>query len=162
MAELNESVFVKCPYHRAGGYLAAYVNARIEGKTVITLRVPVGSAELKKDVIVQFARGADPMHMDQPWRVHWTPKDGGPYPDFDGELTVRADEDYSFALLELKGNYRPPGGALGHAFDDIAGSRVAAVTAQMLLRELGDAFEAKYKAEEAEKQGRAGNEADHA
>lgn len=151
MAELAERAYVKCPYHRARGYLASGIGERIGSGGKITLRVPIAGIELKKDVIVTFEPGTDPMHMDQPWRVHWTPDGGGPYPDFDGELTVRADEDYPSCVLELAGEYRPPGGALGEAFDYVLGARIAALTGQTLLKRLGDEFVSRYNEEEARK-----------
>jgi hypothetical protein len=151
MAQLSESVFVNCPYRRAREYLAAGVGQRIGSGGGLTLRLPIAGIELKKDVIVTFSAGVDPMHMDQPWRVHWTPEGGGPYPDFDGELTVRADDDYTTSILELTGEYSPPGGALGQAFDFVVGSRVATATAQALLGTVRDDFVSRYQAEEAEK-----------
>ena len=39
-------------------------------------------------------RGTDSMHFDQVWTVHWTSVGNGAYPDFDGSIAVRADEDY--------------------------------------------------------------------
>jgi len=151
MAKLNESLFVRCPYHRARGYLAAGIGRRLGSNAPLTLRVPLSGVELKKDVIVTFTPGIDPMHMDQPWRVHWTPEGGGPYPDFDGELTVRADDDYMNCMLELVGEYAPPGGALGKSFDLVVGSRIAALTARALLERLGEEFVALYKEEESQK-----------
>ncbi|HUY40894.1 MAG TPA: hypothetical protein VMV82_04940 [Candidatus Dormibacteraeota bacterium] len=151
MGQLTERAFVACPYHRAREYLAAGVGERINSGEAMTLRVPLAGIELKKDVVVTFSPGIDPMHMDQPWRVHWTPEGGGPYPDFDGELTVRADEDYTSSVLELVGDYRPPGGALGQAFDAVVGSHIATLTARNLLKRLGDEFEARYGTEEEQK-----------
>ncbi len=148
MARLNESVFVNCPYHRARAYLAMGVGEQIHAGRALTLRAPLAGVELKKDVLVTFTPGTDPMHMDQPWRVHWTPEGGGPYPDFDGELTVRADEDYTSSVLELTGEYLPPGGVLGGTFDYVFGSRVAALTARALLDQLREDFESRYGAEE--------------
>jgi hypothetical protein len=153
MAQLVECAFVDCPYHRARAYLASGVGERIGSGAPLTLRVPLGGVELKKDVVVTFTPGVDPMHMDQPWRVHWTPEGGGPYPDFDGELTVRADEDYTSSVLELSGEYTPPGGALGQAFDYVVGSRIATITAQTLLARLREEFETRFHSEEAAKQG---------
>ena len=73
------------------------------------------------------------------------------YPDFDGELTVRAADDYTTAILELRGQYRPPGGPAGAAFDLVAGSRIAAATAQQLLKEVGQELETRYRRDEEEK-----------
>lgn len=148
MAHLNESVFVACPYRRAREYLAMEIEQRVESRRAWTLRAPLAGVELKKDVVVTLGPGIDPMHMDQPWHVHWTPQDGGPYPDFDGELTVRADEDYTTSILELSGEYCPPGGAAGRAFDVVAGSRIATLTARALLEQLQSEFESHHRAEE--------------
>ena len=79
----------------------------------MTLHLPLAGADVSKNVVVMMTPGSDPMHMEQPWHVRWSPEGGGPYPDFDGELTVRADEDWNSSLLELRGVYIPPGGAFG-------------------------------------------------
>ena len=154
MSELFECRDLRCPYHLAQGYLTESLKklAATGRPTVITLSVPpAAGVALKKDVAVTFAPGTDPMHFDQPWRVHWTPEGGGPYPDFDGELTVRAAEDYTTATLELRGTYKPPGGVAGQAFDWIAGSHLASATAQQLLAELAGEMEQRYRQAEAEK-----------
>jgi uncharacterized membrane protein len=106
--------------------------------------------ELSKGVIVRFGSAVDPMHFDQPWRIRWKPQ-SGPYPEFEGELTVRADETYETARLELRGSYRPPGGIAGAAFDLVAGGRIASATAQALLRRIGDEMEAHYQHDERAK-----------
>jgi hypothetical protein len=152
-SQLNERRVVECPYHLAQQYLDYFLRevARTKKPDVVTLRVPVASSELTKKVEVTVAHGYDPMHFDHPWSLHWTPEGGGPYPDFDGELTVRADEDYTSSILELVGEYRPPGGALGAAFDWVAGRRIASATAQALLREIGNGMITEYRRDEAAK-----------
>ncbi len=154
MKQLVERVFVKCPYHRARAYLADGIGERAGAGGKMTLRVPIAGIELRKDVTVTFSPATDPMHMDQPWRVRWTPDGGGPYPDFEGELTVRADEDYTSSILELSGEYLPPGGAFGEAFDAVVGARIAALTGQTLLRRLADEFASRFNEEEAQKRAR--------
>lgn len=152
MSELLERRVVACPYHLARQYLEEDLAARAvsnePGPLSLTLGVPGG--ELVKDVVVRYGPASDPMHFDQPWSVSWKPQ-AGPYPEFDGELTVRADENYESSLLELKGSYRPPGGALGAAFDWALGGRIAAATAQALLERIGAQMEARYNADEAAK-----------
>jgi len=152
MSELLERRVVHCPYHLARQYLQDDLASRVasgeSGPLSLTLAVPGG--ELVKQVVVTYDRAADPMHFDQPWRVHWKPQ-AGPYPDFDGELTVRADETYESSLLELKGSYRPPGGTLGAAFDWAVGARIAGATAQALLERVGDEMEARYRSDEEAK-----------
>lgn len=153
MSQLSEHRLVPCPYHLAQRYLADDVADLVtSGKeSHLTLTISVPGLELVKDVLVTFAPSVDPMHFDQPWHIHWKPQ-AGPYPEFDGELTVRADETYESARLELTGSYRPPGGALGAAFDWAAGSRIAGATARALLARLGDEMKSRYEADEKAKQ----------
>jgi len=152
MSELLERRVVRCPYHLARQYLADNVGARAAsgepGPLALTLNVPGG--ELVKEVVVTYGTATDPMHFEQPWQVRWKPV-GGPYPEFDGELTARADETYESTLLEIKGSYRPPGGALGAAFDWVVGGRIAAATAQALLEHIGAEMESRYQRDEQAK-----------
>jgi hypothetical protein len=150
MSELNESRDVQCPYHLAQRYLAESLKGRAEARTasVTTLSMKLSGLTLQKNVIVTFGAGTDPMHFDQPWQVHWTPEGGGLYPDFDGELTVRSGEDYTSAILELRGHYEPPGGLAGAAFDMVAGSQIAKATAAHLLAEIAGEMEQRYRRDE--------------
>lgn len=150
MSDLLERRVVRCPYHLAQQYLAEIVGSRVGVPSPLTLTLALPGAELAKEVVVTYIPGVDPMHFDQPWRVHWEPN-AGPYPEFDGELTVRADETYESSLLELKGAYRPPGGALGAAFDLAVGARIASATAQALLERVGADLESRYARDEKSK-----------
>jgi hypothetical protein len=150
---VEESYIVQCPYARAREQLRAAIenagpNAPIRR---LTLSLPIGGATIERRVRVSYERGTDPMHFDEPWRVRWTPEEGGPYPDFEGELTVRADETYEGAILELRGTYTPPLGLVGKAFDVVAGSRIASATTRGLLGSLASQMEAQYRSEEAAK-----------
>ena len=153
MTELNETRDVRCPYHLARRYLAESLShvPGLGNRRTLTLEMPLVGLALRKEVTATFAEGADPMHFDQPWRIRWTPQGGGPYPDFDGELTVRSGEDYTDAMIELHGFYKPPGGAAGSAFDAVAGSRIAAATARQLLGEIAQQMESRYQKDEEEK-----------
>lgn len=153
MSHLSERRTIRCPYNLAQGYLRETVSARAESgeRGLLTLTLSGPGIDLSKEVLVTFGAAVDPMHFDQPWRIHWKPQ-AGPYPEFNGELTVRADETYKTSILELTGSYRPPGGALGAAFDWAAGSRIATLTAQTLLRQIADGMEARYHSDELAKQ----------
>ena len=153
MSELLERRIVRCPYHLAQRYLAQGISERAASGDPgpLTLTLPLPGAELVKDVVVTYGAGVDPMHFDQPWQIHWKPRSGA-YPEFDGELTVRADETYESSRLELCGSYRPPGGALGKAFDRAVGNRIAVATAQALLERLGAQMESRYSADERAKE----------
>jgi len=161
MTHLYQRVFVKTPYHLARLYLhEALANAAdSHALTTLTLSLPVheGGVGIQREVTATYASGADPMHLDEPWKVHWTPKGGGPYPDFDGELTVRADEDYDACVLELRGDYKPPGGVAGKAFDAMVGSRIASATARELLNTIAKEVQQRYERQEAAKQSHDGD-----
>ncbi|MGB6985972.1 MAG: hypothetical protein WBD74_08395 [Candidatus Aquilonibacter sp.] len=155
MAKIYQRRYLKCPYNRARDLLADAVQQAAESREKRQLRLTFGvpalsSAEITKDVTVAVSTAVDPNHFDQPWQLHWEPV-SGPYPSFDGTLTIRADEDYTTSILELQGNYKPPLGALGAAFDSMLGSRVAHETARELLQSIGERIEAKYNSEEAAK-----------
>ncbi|HTX59095.1 MAG TPA: hypothetical protein VMH02_05405, partial [Verrucomicrobiae bacterium] len=131
------------------------LQASLDGTNTIPLRatVRVGPQErsIEKQVSVTVSPGQDPMHLEHPWNVSWTPSGGGPYPDFEGHLTVRADEDYKTCILELEGTYTPPLGAVGAAFDAMIGSRIASATARELLQRFGAMMVEQYVKNEAGK-----------
>lgn len=153
MSTLQERRVLHCPYQRARSYLEAALKEPAEKQESKTIRLqvpigPPGGVALNKEVAITVGAGKDPMHFDEPWAIHWEPIGGGPYPNFDGTLTVRADETYQSSLLELNGEYKPPLGAAGAAFDAVLGSRIASMTAQELLEKIGNEIERQYRAEE--------------
>ena len=154
MTNIDETRYVRCPYAQARDYLHESLQPASQSKLPQTVRltatVPATGIELAKQVRVEYAPATDAMHFDEPWSVRWTP-DGGVYPSFEGQLTVRADESYVCCTLELEGKYAPPGGAVGRAFDAALGKKIAQETAQNLLSAIGFEFEARYNNEEAAK-----------
>ena len=152
MTSIYERYLVECPYTRARDFLHESLQAAADGGGAQTLMLvaplTIVPGTLEKNVLVRYERGSDPLHFDEPWRVHWTPEGGGPYPDFNGEVTVRADESYRRSILELRGEYLPPLGAVGRAFDLVAGSKIAAATARVLLGNIAAEMEGRYRAEE--------------
>jgi hypothetical protein len=158
MTKMLERLPTACPYNLAHEFLAAIVRPFADSGKVQTIELdaPVDLhdkhlARLVKLVDVEYSRGNDPMHFDQVWIVRWKPHGGGPYPNFLGELTARADEVYTSCILELTGSYEPPMGVLGAAFDAIVGSRLATATAQDLLKKIGNQLIEMYRENEASK-----------
>lgn len=154
MTSIVQRHFITCPYGLAKTFLQAELaptsGEHLEWLLHVTPPVPAG-AEVSKQVDVYVSRSVDPMHFDQPWKVTWAPSHGGPFPTFSGTLTVRADEDWNVAALELAGTYEPPLGPAGKAFDAVLGSRIARSTAKALLAEIGDRIVTRYRDEEAAK-----------
>jgi len=150
MTHVFERLYLTCPYARARDFLRDALEPAALGQRRHTVPLGASRAEaLDKNVVVRYERGRDPMHFDEPWRVFWTPEDGGPYPDFSGELTVRADETYRGSVLELHGDYAPPLGAVGRAFDMVLGAKIATATARTLLAQIGAQLQARFENEEA-------------
>ena len=156
MTHLHDHIYVKCPYTRAKAFLREALDRLAENheQKQITLKVPfaegMAQGALRKDVLATYSQGIDPMHFDHPYRIHWK-AEGGAFPVFDGELTVRADEDYTTSILGLTGDYEPPMGIAGAVFDAIAGSRIAKATAQELLKSIAMSMEQRHAVEEAAK-----------
>jgi hypothetical protein len=155
MTKLHESLRIQCPYLRAKEQLRAALQQAAQSGVPQTLQLsavlPATNLALAKNVRVTYGPAVDPMHFDEPWRVQWAPEAGGIYPSFDGKLTVRADERYESAILELDGEYRPPLGAAGRAFDAALGHKIASDTAQRLLEKLASQMITCYESEEAGK-----------
>lgn len=155
MTKLNTRYHVHCPYVRAREYLHEVLQEasqnRLPRLLSLTAPVPGTGIEFTKEVRVVCAPGVDPMHFDEPWKVSWEPVAGGTYPTFDGQLTVRADEDYDGAILELTGEYTPPLGTAGILFDAALGQKIAKATTIRLLSNLSEEMIGRYEREEAEK-----------
>jgi len=74
----------------------------------------------------------------------WEPSGGGPFPTFTGSLKMHplgVDSE-----IVLSGEYKPPLGVVGEAFDVVIGKRIAEATAKMLLETLRQELEADFAA----------------
>lgn len=134
MSSIGETLRVACPYVRAREYLHAALwrtaNSRPGQPLLLTAPLPAGQAELDKRVR---------------WYVGWEPEADGVYPSFSGVLTVRADEDGEFAILELTGSYAPPLGTGGALFDKALGKTIAVSTVQALLTRIAADLATRYR-----------------
>jgi hypothetical protein len=148
MTHVYECITLRCPYARARKYLRESLEPVAQTNASHALALPPARpGSPQKTMLVRYELGRDPMQFDEPWRVFWTPQGGGPYPDFGGELIVRADQAYSGAVLELHGEYKPPTGIVGKAFDSLMGARVAAATARTLLKHIATQMEERFEGE---------------
>jgi hypothetical protein len=78
--------------------------------------------------------------------IHWRPLGGEPYPEFKG--TLCAEPLYRGSCrLDLSGEYVPPGGIAGLAFDALFGHRIA----EESIRDLLETFKTKMETLYAEK-----------
>ena len=75
--------------------------------------------------------------------LSWDPQDRT-VPLFAGKLTT-AEKGPGTTALTLDGNYTPPLGVAGAAFDLVAGRKIASATARGLLEDMKEFIEADYR-----------------
>ena len=160
MTKLVERTLVHCSVNQAAGHLARYFKARgnTDGDVArLSLRaeVPVpGSKEtmrLERTAIATLVPRHAAGEMLPHYAVTWAPEHPGPYPTFTGDLAIESGDDYHSFYLVLTGNYEPPLGAFGAAFDAVVGHRIAALSARNLLAMIADSIEADFLAVERTK-----------
>lgn len=110
------------------------------------VRMTVRAGALERDV--RASLGA-PWHASRTtWRsLSWEPVNGEGgaaqpvrvLPTLDGEVGLHVDESGRPTLV-LDARYQPPGGLLGAAVDAVALHRVARITGENLLRDVGAAL----------------------
>jgi len=157
MSTLQAKTIVRCPLSQAPVYLDRFFAERSGedlGRLTLTLRAPLdmlGSRTdmaLEREVAVTIERRHDERAGGGPLQVAWHPLGGGPFPAFRGTLTIEADEDYTSSRLALDGEYTPPLGVPGAAFDAALGHRIAQATARDLLSRIGTTIESAYQGAE--------------
>jgi hypothetical protein len=153
LTKIRETLHIRCPYGRAKDFLKEELGpiAGSHKYEVRTLRVPYRDREITAPVVMNYCVAHDPMGFDEPWKIDWSPEDNSLYPSFTGLLCVRADENWDTAVLELSGEYEPPLGIAGAAFDAVIGKRIAEVTAITFLGEIAQGMEKRYEAQEIAK-----------
>jgi hypothetical protein len=150
MTPIDEKELVHAPLAAADRLLQAFFAAHPAPKGV-GARVILRAGEMAQPAIVSLTRAHQPADMTPRYAIHWEAEAGGPYPNFDGEITIGADEDYNAFWFVLKGTYAPPGGVAGQLFDAAIGHRIAAGTARGLLTEMRTETEAFFEAQERAK-----------
>jgi hypothetical protein len=140
MAAIHERVFIQAPYVQAVGAFErrlGLADGAIDGECALMLAVPLPDGrDIARDVTAKTHREAGAANFTSTYHIGWpagsTPN-RIPTPGFEGSLMLRAGQDYSECELELKGDYVPPGGVLGKAFDAMVGGRIASATLGALL-----------------------------
>jgi hypothetical protein len=108
------------------------------------------SFQVQHEVTLSLVIASRTTSLEARWNVEWKPSDGGPYPEFAGELSIEND-DYKTFWLVLAGTYEPPFGIVGTAFDLLIGNRIASESARELLARIASSMEAGFQTDEAEK-----------
>jgi hypothetical protein len=118
---------------------------------IVRLRVPLlgaGGPALQKEVTVEYWTRAGEGE-NRPWSLSWEPVGGGPYPRFEGVIAIDSTDGRSAPTLVIEGEYAPPLGAAGQAFDLVLGSRIASITACEFLRSIAAQMQHEHTLERA-------------
>lgn len=150
MSTLQVKHNVAAPLASAARLLQVFMDAH-ESHPAGGVKLLLHARNLERDAIVTLTPAHRPQDMTPRYSVHWQSAAQGPYPVFDGVLSVEAGEDYDAFRLALDGTYQPPLGLAGKAFDAVIGNRIAEQTARELLAEMGGAMESRVNDEEAAK-----------
>ncbi len=151
MTHIAEATVAKSPPERSREFLTDYIRelaASNQGLAVLRLRAGAhpGGLHLEHDVVVELT----PVKTEDPLEyrvgIAWQP--GTPLlPSFNGTLRFQWDEEYGNTWLVIQGDYEPPLGAAGKAFDAIAGQHIARSTLRALLDDFRSVVESARAAE---------------
>ena len=147
MTNIKDFVDADVPYEDVPQLAVRYLDSfptNARGGSHFTLRAWFANVLVEREVMLK----AVPIKTEPRCailEVSWHPV-SGPYPSFHGKLYAWRGDPRS-CRLEIEGNYEPPGGIAGAAFDAILGHRIAAESIHDLLDRFKDAFADLHAAE---------------
>ena len=149
MSKISERIEAACPayyvLHHAERYFT--VHRRDVAPGTISLRVDFsklklpGATQARHDVRVKHELIGEPGKA-QVLKIWWDPQDST-VPSFAGKLSC--SEAGGRAILALDGEYAPPLGIAGAAFDLVAGRRIATATIRTLLEDMKRFIESDFR-----------------
>jgi hypothetical protein len=151
MTHIAEATTLQSPPERSRRFLIEYVNelqAAHQGRAILKLRAgtTLGGLHLEHDVDAELT-AADLDPLEYRINISWKPSGTALLPRFNGTLRFQWDEDYGNTWLVIEGDYEPPLGAAGKAFDAIAGQYIARGTLRALLDDFRSVVETARAAE---------------
>lgn len=147
MSTVTASAYLHCPLARVAQYMRDAFEAAAETPKRLELRAHlIAEIELSEAVLITYAPLED--SPDTAWLVTWKPE-SGVFPSFEGRLSARFHAADEKTILDLDGEYEPPLGAAGVAFDKVLGHRLATDTAHEFLMDLVSEMRARYAYEQA-------------
>jgi hypothetical protein len=141
MRRLRESIDLPVNESVAESGITAFFETyrQPDGTIVFPLSVPLrdfglpDDLAIERDVSVRLAKRRDEENLNDELGISWEPRDGGPFPRFDGRLVVWGEPAAEESFVELDGTYEAPLGAAGEMFDEAVGRTIASRTAFHLL-----------------------------
>jgi hypothetical protein len=126
MSTITEFANVHCPFDRVRDAIRMAFRAYTdrEGNVRIPMRVALGELKIARDVIATLHTASDAASEYDMFRLGLRPADGGPFPPFDGTLSATY-ESAGWCRISISGEYAPPLGLAGMAFDAAVGNRLA-------------------------------------
>lgn len=153
MSAIRERRCANVPFASAGEYLEQYIHDVVSdggGRIMLSVAVPIERLgidrriEVSRMVSVRFVKPEDPQLAAQLTGISWEPDKGGPYPQFTGSIRLEADENADRCCIMLEGEYDPPFGVVGDAFDALVGKHIARTSVRNLLDEISIIMETSY------------------
>jgi hypothetical protein len=149
MSKVKEATSVDCPIHEIMYYAERYFSVHRRGQEPGVFTLSVDSADLQIPGRVQARHEVkiayEVKHAQgqlETISLAWDPKDQI-MPKFTGVLHAERSEGAQ-STLTLEGQYTPPFGVVGAAFDAVLGQRIASATALSLLRDIKAFIESNY------------------
>jgi hypothetical protein len=154
MSSVHERRSVEVPISRAPEYVGRYINDVATaglGRIVLSVKIPLERLgfdrciEISKAVSVSFTPALERNSLNALTAISWQPDGNGPLPNFNGTVGVEPDaRDSSCCSLTLDGEFDPPLGLIGDAFEAIVGRHIARQTARTLLDEMAVMMETAH------------------
>jgi hypothetical protein len=141
MTKVRAARYVECPFSAALEF--AEKAARRRDGLYVTPSPPLG--ERVQVAVTTTDDSTDEARKHDALLIAWRAQTKGVFPDFHGVLTVRPR--HRGVSLRLDGQYEPPYGAAGKAFDLVAGRAIAIQTMRHFLNDLAADIEAEYAKE---------------
>ena len=143
MTKISLTRFADCPFSAAVELAEKAAQRRAE--LYVSPSPPLG--ERVHFVVSSTPDATDGARKHDALLIAWRPENRAMFPDFRAVLTVRPRHDG--VMLRLVGQYEPPYGAAGKAFDMVAGRAIALQTMRHFLTDLALDIEAEYAKERA-------------
>lgn len=154
MKRLRDKIKIQCSAAETQRRIGAYFDALrgSDGVAHVRLRValkaPMGALGLSidREVRIDARTVRDDENINDVIRIHWDVDGSVAFPEFDGTLVAWGEDDPDGSYVEINGEYKPPLGGVGEAFDDAFGHKIAESTAREFLNDLKRAIEKKVTA----------------
>jgi hypothetical protein len=148
MTDICERLVVHCPDREASRHLSSFIAEHQvgDGTVSVALRLPINvfaqrRSLLERRIVATLYPLRSVSDPHPTYSVTWSPRAGGPFPEFAGALAVEKSAfDDCFGLL-VSGHYDLRLGAVGDWIDATLGRRIAHASARNLLRSIADYVE---------------------